>query len=273
MVTEVKIEKSKWNINKESGILMLGSCFTTNIGEELKRDGYNVLVNPFGVLFNPASIACAFNRFITAEPYNEADVINIGLHTTEPNGDEKRLPEDRFCSFYHHSSLARESGREFLCNANSILERSSEFLRNANTVIITLGTSWVFRHIRRDFIVSNCHKINPKEFRREFLPIESTAAFLSEMAGAFPEKHFIFTVSPIRHFKDGAHGNRISKASLLIAIDNVLKSCGNVEYFPSYEIMLDELRDYRYYAEDLVHPSDEAIKYIYARFRATYCPI
>lgn len=268
--TEVKIEKSKWRLDKESRILMLGSCFTTNIGGMLEKEGFNPLVNPFGVLFNPASIAASFKRMASREPFRNEDVINIGFHTTNPKIGDKSLPVIKYCSFFHHSSLARETGEAFLKNANDVLEKSSDFLEKADTLIITLGTSWVFRHIERGYIVSNCHKINPREFRREFLSAGQTAGIIGEIVGRFPDKHFIFTVSPIRHFKDGAHGNQISKASLLLAVDKICSDFHNVEYFPSYEIMLDELRDYIYYAEDMVHPSERAIEHIYRRFKECF---
>jgi hypothetical protein len=169
--------------------------------------------------------------------------------------------DQRICSFHHHTSFARTSPEEFLENANARLKEARAFFRDCNKVIITLGTSWCYRHIEKGFIVSNCLKRHPKEFARELLSSSETASMLREIMELCPDKEFIFTVSPIRHFKDGAHGNQLSKASLLLGIDEL-----GAEYFPAYEIMMDELRDYRFYAEDMCHPSSQAVNYIGERF-------
>ena len=241
---------------------MLGSCFTDNIGGQLKNFGFNVCVNPFGTLYNPASVMAAVKRLISNEPFTETECVQIGA------GDM------RFCSYLHHTSFARETAEDFLSNANKALEEAAEFFRTCNKVIITLGTSWCYRHIERDMIVSNCLKHPAAEYQREFLPASETAGILAEImtlcnsSDEITPKEFIFTVSPIRHFKDGAHGNQISKASLLVGIDlalNGTSSC-KADYFPSYEIMMDELRDYRFYAEDMCHPTLQAVNYIRERF-------
>ena len=242
---------------------MLGSCFTDNIGGQLKNYGFDVCVNPFGTLYNPASVQAAIKRLISKEAFTEDECVQIGA------GDL------RFCSYSHHTSFARSTAEEFLTNANKALEEAAEFFRSCNKVIITLGTSWCYRHIERDQIVSNCLKHPAAEYQRQFLPASETAEILSEIMNlcnsskeAVTPKEFIFTVSPIRHFKDGAHGNQISKASLLVGIDQVLTSETpyKADYFPSYEIMMDELRDYRFYAEDMCHPTLQAVNYIRERF-------
>lgn len=242
---------------------MLGSCFTDNIGAQLKNYGFDVCVNPFGTLYNPASVLAAVRRLVSKEAFTEDDCVQIGA------GDL------RFCSFSHHTSFARSSKQEFLSNANRALEEAADFFRSCNKVIITLGTSWCYRHIEKDMIVSNCLKRPAAEYQREFLPAENTTEILTELMhicnsrdNEITPKEFIFTVSPIRHFKDGAHGNQISKASLLVGIDQMLmKSSGiKADYFPSYEIMMDELRDYRFYAEDMCHPTLQAVNYIRERF-------
>ena len=230
--------------------MMLGSCFTDNIGAQLKNYGFDVCINPFGTLYNPASILSSVKRLIDGQEFTEDDCMEIGA------GD------CRICSFFHHTSFARGSRSEFVENANARMKEAAEFFKSCNKVIITLGTSWCYRHLAKDMIVSNCLKRNPNEFRREFLPSTSTTEMLQEIMALCPDKEFIFTVSPIRHFKDGAHGNQISKASLLLGIEDV----GGGDYFPSYEIMMDELRDYRFYAEDMCHPSQQAVNYICERF-------
>jgi hypothetical protein len=235
--------------------MMIGSCFTDNIGSLLKNYGFDVCVNPFGTLYNPASVAGSIDRLIMGTPFTENDCMEIGAGDT------------RTCSFHHHTSFARPDKKEFLDNANARLDQASAFFKECNKVIITLGTSWCYRHLEKDIIVSNCLKRNPKEFAREFLPSMETASLLKEIMAMCPDKEFIFTVSPIRHFKDGAHGNQLSKASLLIGVNET-----GAEYFPAYEIMMDELRDYRFYAEDMCHPSAQAVNYIGERFLAWALP-
>ena len=253
----------KVGISYKDKIMMLGSCFSDNIGSRLKNYGFDVCVNPFGTLYNPASILSAVSRLLGGECFCEEDCVEIGA------GDS------RTCSFFHHTSFARETGSEFIENANASLAAAAEFFHKCNKVIITLGTSWCYRHIGKDMIVSNCLKRNPKEFIREFLPASRTAAILREIMELCPDKQFIFTVSPIRHFKDGAHGNQISKASLLLGIEEALAATPvdlsmnphyMADYFPAYEIVMDELRDYRFYAEDMCHPTQQTADYICERF-------
>ena len=242
-------------ISYSDRIMMIGSCFTDNIGTLLKNYGFNVYVNPFGTLYNPASVAGSIRRLIDGRPFSDDDCMEIGAGDT------------RTCSFHHHTSFARACRREFLDNANARLSEARAFFKECNKVIITLGTSWCYRHIGKDIIVSNCLKRNPKEFVREFLPACETARLMKEVMQMCPDKEFIFTVSPIRHFKDGAHGNQLSKASLLLGINET-----GAEYFPAYEIMMDELRDYRFYADDMCHPSQQAVSYIGERFLAWALP-
>ena len=260
--TEVDIKESAHTLDYSSKIMMLGSCFTSEIGKILQDYRFDVMVNPFGVLYNPASILSSLRRIAHCTPFTADDVI-------ETNPADIHAPR-KYASFFHHSSFGRPSSEEFLFDANSSLELAHAYLKVADTIIITLGTAWTFRHIEKDIIVSNCHKRVAKEFRRELLSVEESAAMLKEIADLLPDKKIIFTVSPIRHFKDGAHGNQISKSTLLLAVDNTLHKYENCFYFPSYEIRMDELRDYRYYAEDMVHPSPLAVKYIFEKFRQAH---
>ncbi len=254
--TPVADEKCKVGISYNDKIMMIGSCFSDNIGRQLSDFGFNVCVNPFGTLYNPISILHSIERLVSGQEFSEGDCVQIGA------GDE------RWCSFSHHTSFARESREAFLAEANSSLTAAQEFFRQCNKVIITLGTAWCFRHIGKDVIVSNCLKRPASEFVRERLSAsEVTAALcrISELCQSFEKKEIILTVSPIRHFKDGAHGNQISKATLLLGTDDFLQH-GEGDYFPAYEIMMDELRDYRFYAEDMCHPSQQAVDYIRERF-------
>ena len=265
LLTPVECGKSRIQISYKDKIMIIGSCFADNIGQKMADLGFNVCVNPFGTLYNPVSIYNSIRRLEEARELTPEDCV--------PMGSGAGL----ICSFSHHTSFARQSMEEFLENANSGLKSASEFYRTCNRVIITLGTSWCYRHIGRDIIVSNCLKRNADEFLRERLPSDETARLLSEIISSgnisggehsnSGGRRFILTVSPIRHMKDGAHGNQISKSSLLLAADMTCSSFpGICEYFPSYEIMMDELRDYRFYSEDMVHPSAQAVNHIWERF-------
>lgn len=260
--TEVNITRENTNLDYDSTILMLGSCFTTEIGAILNDYKFNVMANPFGTLYNPASILNSLQRLSSCTMFVEKDVIHT--NPTNPSADKK------YASFYHHSSFARLSAEEFLKNANNHLIEAHSWLKKTDTIIITLGTAWVFIDNATDKIVSNCHKRVAKEFTRKLLSVEETHSILSSIADMFPDKKIIFTVSPIRHFKDGAHGNQISKSTLLMGVEKTVQGHKWCSYFPSYEIMMDELRDYRFYAEDMVHPSPLAVKYIFEKFKNSH---
>ena len=268
--TPVADEPCKVGISYEDKIMMLGSCFTDNIGRQLVDYGFDVCVNPFGTLYNPVSILRSVERLISGTPFIAEDCVQIGAGDT------------RWCSFSHHTSFARTSREEFLEHANMALEAAHEHFLSCSKVIITLGTSWCFRHKESDAIVSNCLKHPASEFFRERLSAAEVTDALRRIvelccessAGVCP-KQFIFTVSPIRHFKDGAHGNQISKSALLLGIDDLLAGLPAdlsmnpfyfADYFPAYEIVMDELRDYRFYAEDMCHPTQQTVDYIRERF-------
>lgn len=275
--TPVADQPCKVGISYEDRILMLGSCFSDSIGRQLADFGFDVMVNPFGTLYNPVSILQSLERLASGKEFDLEDCIQIGA------GDE------RWCSFSHHTSFARSSADEFLQNANQALEDARNFFLSCSKVIITLGTSWCFRNVGSGRIVSNCLKRPAAEFVRERLSSAEVCQTLKRILdictcqniAGFEPKQIILTVSPIRHFKDGAHGNQLSKASLLLGIDDFLCGCPvdlsmnpryPADYFPSYEIVMDELRDYRFYAEDMCHPSKQAVDYIRERFLSWALP-
>ncbi len=262
--TPVADEPCKVGISYNDRIMMLGSCFSDNIGRQLADYGFDVCVNPFGTLYNPVSILRSVERLVSGKPFTAADCIQIGA------GDE------RWCSFSHHTSFARPGIEEFLENTNNALEAAREHFLKSNKIIITLGTAWCFRNLASGQIVSNCLKRPAAEFVRERLSVAEVTRTLREIA-SLCNKQIIFTVSPIRHFKDGAHGNQISKSALLLGIESFLEGCPVdlsmdpyyvADYFPAYEIVMDELRDYRFYAEDMCHPSSQTVAYIRDRFLA-----
>ena len=270
--TPVTDQECKVGISYQDRILMAGSCFSENIGRQLADFGFDVCVNPFGTLYNPISILRSIELLAGDRLFSADDCIQIGA------GDE------RWCSFSHHTSFARETREEFLANANAELASAREFFANCNKIIITLGTAWCFRNVFTDSIVSNCLKRPAKEFVRERLSASEVRDTLSSIvricssSDSLRQKEFIFTVSPIRHFKDGAHGNQISKSSLLVGVDDFLCSIQTsdpeikADYFPAYEIVMDELRDYRFYAEDMCHPSSQTVDYIRERFLSWALP-
>ncbi len=260
--TKVVVKEDEGSLNYDSKIMMLGSCFTTEIGKIMEDYRFDVMVNPFGVLYNPCSIAASIERIHQCREFEAEEVIQT--NPTDTKGVKK------YASFSHHSSFARLSGEEFLENANEHLHVASSFLKEADTVIITLGTAWVYTNVGTGKIVSNCHKRLATEFHRSLLSVEECTNVLKRIAELLPDKKIIFTVSPIRHLKDGAHGNQISKATLMLSVEKMLSQYPHCSYFPSYEIMMDELRDYRFYAEDMLHPSPLAVKYIFEKFRESH---
>lgn len=278
--TLVEIEKYKNPISYSDKIMLTGSCFSDEIGGVLRDYRFDAMVNPFGTMYNPASVCISLLRLGAAAKLCKMP-LEISPFFTEK--DIVKRPDGLYVTFFHHSSCGDYDAKHFLDKANDKLISDAEFFKNVSKIIITLGTSWVFKYIggaaeqtitNTGMIVCNCHKLSAKCFRREFFSASQTEKMLHMIVKAFPDKEIIFTVSPIRHMADGAHGNQVSKSSLLLAIDNLIdeqQNCRegkkNASYFPSYEIMMDELRDYRWYAEDMVHPSAAAVKYIFERFK------
>lgn len=253
--TPVETGRSKVGVSLNDKIVILGSCFADNMGQKMVDLGFDVCLNPFGTLYNPVSVCNSVARLTSGIPFSKDECVQMGAGA------------GLVCSFSHHTSFARRTEDEFLQVANASLKEALLRWKAASKVIITLGTAWIYEYTRSGKTVSNCLKIEAKEFTRRRLSVRETATLLMNMIARHPEKEFMFTVSPIRHFKDGAHGNQISKSTLLLALDEVLaKFPERCEYFPAYEIVLDELRDYRFYAADMIHPSDQAVDYLWSRF-------
>jgi len=253
--TPVETGRSKVGVSLNDKIVILGSCFADNMGQKMVDLGFDVCLNPFGTLYNPVSVCNSVARLTSGIPFSKDECVQMGAGA------------GLVCSFSHHTSFARRTEDEFMQVANASLKEASLRWKAASKVIITLGTAWIYEYTRSGETVSNCLKIEAKEFTRRRLSVRETATLLMNMIARHPEKEFMFTVSPIRHFKDGAHGNQISKSTLLLALDEVLaKFPERCEYFPAYEIVLDELRDYRFYAADMIHPSDQAVDYLWSRF-------
>ena len=252
LLTEISINPLEQTIHYGDGLLFLGSCFADEVGGICRGLGFDALVNPFGVLYNPASIVQSVERLNSGMPFSHDEVIRVG--------------EGQYCTFSHNTAFWRPSEEALLEYVNLSLGTAQEHFVMAKWVIVSLGTSWVFRNKGNGQVVSNCHKLPADQFERHFLSMEQSSECLSEIVHRHPEKQFVFTVSPLRHLKDGLHENQLSKAALLLAVDQVCKQYGNAHYFPAYEILLDELRDYRFYKEDMVHPTEQAVQYIWERF-------
>ena len=259
--TQIPIPKSNFPIDYNSKIVSLGSCFAENMAEKLDYYKFQNNCNPFGIIFNPVSIEKMIYRIVNQIFYSENDIF---------------FHNERWHCYEVHSDWSNYNAAEFLENLNAVLRTSLIQLFQASHIIITYGTSWVYRNTESNAIVANCHKVEQKEFKKEILSIETIEKSIQNTIGYFqiinPNVNFIFTVSPVRHLKDGFVENQLSKAHLISAIYQQLQTeqCKlNTEYFPSYEIMMDELRDYRFYAEDMIHPSEVAIDYIWQRFSET----
>ncbi len=257
--TQIPLKKETRNqIAYQSKVLLLGSCFSEAIGEKLSYFKFKSTQNPFGILFHPKAIENFITNAINEKEYLDDDLI---------------FQNETWHSFDAHSNLSSVNKNELLNKLNASISITNRALKEASHIIITLGTSWVYRFIETDAIVANCHKIPQKKFLKELLTIEeiteSLATILVLLKSVNKDISVLFTVSPVRHLKDGFIENTQSKAHLIAAIHQVLEH-QNVSYFPSYEIMMDELRDYRFYTEDMIHPNKTAINYIWERFTETW---
>lgn len=256
LYTQVQKPDIPFQFSHKEKILMLGSCFVENIGCRLKELKINTDINPFGTLYNPSSISHSIRRLLHPAPYTAADLFEQG---------------GVYNSFDHHSRFSATTAEECLHRINSRIASSAGFIQEAERMIVTLGSSYVYKLKENGRIVANCHKQPEKIFNRQLLPVTSMVDDWHELLETLwqhnPNLKIVFTVSPIRHWKDGAHGNQLSKAGLLLLADELQRSYPDkIAYFPAYEIMMDELRDYRFYAEDMIHPSELAINYIKEKF-------
>jgi hypothetical protein len=257
--TKVPISKSNHPIDYNSKIISLGSCFAENMSEKFDYFKFQNTTNPFGIIFNPVSIEKLINRIINKIEFTEKDIF---FHN-----------ESWHC-FEVHSELSNPKKEDFLKNLNEILKETNRQITKSTHVIFTYGTSWVYRNLESKNIVANCHKVPQKEFTKELLSVEtiqnSILNTIELIQKVNPNCNFIFTVSPVRHIKDGFVENQLSKAHLITALHSSVLHFASSNYFPSYEIMMDELRDYRFYTEDMLHPNQTAIDYIWIQFFENY---
>lgn len=243
---------SGFKIGYSDKIMMFGSCFAENIGKKLVEAKLNAVVNPFGILFNPESVAAAIEQSVAGAAIDESSIF-------EHNG--------LWSSYAFHGSFSSTDKCEALQKMNRGLQLAHERIAEMTLLIVTFGTAFVYRNVADGKVVANCHKMPAASFAREMLTVQDITSRYSGIIEMLKKLNsniqIVFTVSPVRHLRDGAHENQLSKSTLLLAVDWLASNFDNVHYFPSYEIMMDDLRDYRFYGSDMVHPSDLAIEYIW----------
>ncbi len=254
--TTVEIPHFEWETGYAKKNVFLGSCFTENVGNKMADLKYDVDINPFGILYNPVSVANGIQLLLDEKEFTEKDLF---------------LENGLWHSFSHHGKFSSPHIKQTLHNINGRLKLSAAFLKQADFLFLTFGTAWIYRLIETGKTVSNCHKIPANKFERIRLSVDEIVSVYTKLFDRLwhinPRVKVIFTVSPIRHWKDGAIENQRSKSILLLAADEIINtSKKNCAYFPSYEIMMDELRDYRFYAEDMIHISDVSVKHIWQKF-------
>lgn len=256
--TQIKIDPALKQFGYENRILLLGSCFAENIGAKLAYHKFQTATNPFGIIFNPVAVQQLIADAVQDKTYIEEDVFEL---------------DGIWKSFVAHSNLNALNRLQAVINLQEAQQQLRRYVIDASHIFITLGSAWVYRHIRRDCVVANCHKVPQKEFSKELLSVEEVQLSLDKTCKAIkslnPTVQIVLTVSPVRHAKDGFVENLRSKSHLIAAVHQLVDK-QEADYFPSYELMMDELRDYRFYNSDMLHPSDQAIHYIWDRFVEAY---
>ncbi len=257
--TEIQVPPFGFEISHQDKIMMTGSCFAENMAWKMQSAGFSVYTNPFGILYNPASISKSIQAILYAKEYAVSNLFEY---------------QGLYHSFDHHSKFSGTSPKDCIDKINKGVRVANNYLKETSVLIITFGTAFVYSLKSTEEVVSNCHKLPEKKFNRRRLSIneivEDWCVLIKQLKQLNSELKLIFTVSPIRHWKDGANENQLSKSILLLAIDELIKHNKACYYFPSYEIMIDDLRDYRFYADDMLHPSDRAIDYILEKFSQSF---
>ncbi len=259
--TKIKIPKSKSSIDYQSKIFSIGSCFAVNMASKMDYFKLQNSSNPFGILFHPIAIEKFLKNALEGKTYSAEDVF---------------FANESYHCYDAHSELSNRNLESIVSDLNTKSQKAAADLKSVTHIIITLGTAWVYRNIQSHEIVANCHKIPQKNFSKELLSVaeitKSLQSVISLLESSNSQVKIIFTISPVRHIKDGIVENQRSKSHLFAALHEVLdRNLAIAEYFPSYEIMMDELRDYRFYADDMLHPSNLAVEYIWEAFQDTFC--
>ncbi|MBN2778370.1 MAG: GSCFA domain-containing protein [Bacteroidales bacterium] len=259
LITKITIPKYNPKITHSEKCLFIGSCFAENIGEKLLKNKFNVSVNPLGISYNPVSLINSLSYAIENRKIEESELF---------------FSNGQWNHYNFHSNFSDSNKYTCLNEINSSIERTNHFISSADYIFISLGTSFIYELAENQKIVTNCHKQPDSFFKRRMLNTEeitkSFDLFFQKMSKINPRAKYIFTVSPVRHKRDGFIANQLSKSILIVSLNDLLRKNENLSYFPSFEIMMDELRDYRFYNEDMVHPSNQAIDYIFEKFCETY---
>jgi hypothetical protein len=257
--TTFNIEPSQNKITYRDPVMFIGSCFAYSIGSKMKMGRMPVMINPAGAVFNPVSVCNTIETIISGKKFGQDD-----LH----------FHDGTYLSFYHYTDFSSDDPLKILDKINKSSEEALMFLEKSNFLFLTFGTARVYRWKKTGMIVSNCHKIPSEQFVSELLNVSEIvtlwSALLEKLFSLFPNLRIVFTISPIRHLKDGAHGNQISKSTLFLAVEELLKHPLKPQYFPAYELLMDDLRDYRFYDSDMIHPSETALNYIWDAFSDCY---
>jgi len=257
--TTFNIDPYPFRITYDDNVMFIGSCFASSIGEQMRRGKMAVMLNPAGTVYNPVSVCNTLNKITSGK-----DLIKDDLH----------FHDGMWLSFYHYTDFSSEDPDKALGKINGRLKEASLFLKNSGFLFITLGTARIYRWKETGVVVSNCHKIPSGQFTTELLSVKEIVELwinqLDRLSDLYPDLRVIFTISPVRHLKDGAHGNQVSKSVLFLAVEELLKHSSNPQYFPAYELVMDDLRDYRFYDDDMIHPSATAINYIWEAFSGSF---
>ena len=257
--TPVEIEKSSISITYTSKLVFVGSCFAENISAFFENSKFQVLKNPAGILYNPLSISAMVDNVLSGKRYTEKDFFFDGI---------------LYNSYDFHGRFSSESLQTAVCQVNKSMDKAYDFFRTADVFFITLGTAFVYFLKESELPVANCHKQSAEKFFRRMISVSEIENALKNIVEKLHNVNknvkIVFTVSPLRHLKDGAHHNNLSKSALQLGTNFAVKNYGFVEYFPSFEIVLDELRDYRFYEKDMIHLSETAEEYVWEKIRQTY---
>ena len=257
--TRVSIPDPVFRLSYQTATMLMGSCFTASVGENMVRYKFPARYNPFGVLYNPASVSAGLRLLMEGRRFTGEDLV---------------FHDGLWVSLDHHSAFSHRDRDTCLENINRSLEESARFLQKCDYLFLTFGTSWIYEYRNSGKVAANCHKIPSAEFDRKLLQTAEIVAdyrrLMQELEAFHPGLRVIFTVSPVRHLKDGFFSNQVSKSMLLLSVHQLLEDHAQMHYFPAYEIFMDELRDYRFYADDMLHPSAAGVDYVWDRFCETY---
>jgi hypothetical protein len=257
--TQINPERKNHSIDHRSKVFLMGSCFSTNIGKRLRDAGFQSFENPFGILFNPKSIAANLGRLLEGTQYISTDLIEY---------------DGLYHSLDHHGSYSGADSAKTLEFINTALLEGQKQLLECDYLFITLGSAWAYIHNKTDKAVANCHRIPQKEFDKKLIPHDEICSDLGEVLASIqkvnPKVQVVLTVSPVRHWKDGPIQNQVSKSHLTIATSELCEKIGSCDYFPAYELVMDDLRDYRFYEQDMLHPNELAVDYLWNFFGQTY---